>query len=78
MRPGSGGTRLKSQHLGGRGWRISDVEASLVYKVSYRTDRAIQRNPVSRQKTNKQKKNKKQNNKRQYESYIDYEVLLQL
>jgi hypothetical protein len=32
--------------LGGRGRRIS--EASLVYKVSSRTARAIQRNPVSK------------------------------
>jgi hypothetical protein len=33
--------------LGGRGRRISEFEASLVYKVSSRTARAIQRNPVS-------------------------------
>jgi hypothetical protein len=32
-----GGARLKSQHLGGRGRRISEFEASLVYKVSSRT-----------------------------------------
>jgi hypothetical protein len=38
--------------LGGRGRRISELEASLVYKVSSRTARATQRNPVS--KTNKQ------------------------
>ena len=38
---------------GGRGRRISEFEASLVYKVSSRTARAIQRNPVSK---NKQKK----------------------
>jgi hypothetical protein len=35
---------------------ISEFEASLVYKVSSRTARAIQKNPVS--------KNKKQNKKR--------------
>jgi hypothetical protein len=43
--------------LGGRGRRISEFEASLVYKVSSRTARAIQRNPVSKNKnkqTNKQ------------------------
>jgi hypothetical protein len=51
---GSGVTGLLSQHLGGRGRRISEFEASLVYKVSSRTARATQRNPVS-------KKNKKQN-----------------
>jgi hypothetical protein len=39
--------------LGGRGRQISEFEASLVYKVSSRTVRATQRNPVS-------KKNKKQ------------------
>jgi hypothetical protein len=38
--------------LGGRGRQISEFEASLVYRVSSRTARAIQRNPVS-------KKNKK-------------------
>jgi hypothetical protein len=52
--------------LGGRGRQISEFKASLVYKVSSRTDRAIQRNPVSKkQKTKKQKnkKTKKQKNK---------------
>jgi hypothetical protein len=47
--------------LGGRGKRISEFEASLVYKVSSRTTRAIQRNPVSKNKNknkNKTKKNK--------------------
>jgi hypothetical protein len=39
--------------LGGRGKRISEFEASLVYRVSSRTARAIQRNPVSKIK-NKQ------------------------
>jgi hypothetical protein len=34
--------------LGGRGRRISEFEASLVYRVSSRTARAIQRNPVSK------------------------------
>jgi hypothetical protein len=46
--------------LGGRGRQISEFEASLVYKVSSRTARAIQKNPVlKKQKT----KNKKQTNK---------------
>jgi hypothetical protein len=36
--------------LGGRGRRISEFEASLVYRVSSRTARAIQRNPVSKNK----------------------------
>jgi hypothetical protein len=50
--------------LGGRGRQISEFEASLVYKVSSRTARATQRNPVSKKpktknqnkQTNKQKK----------------------
>jgi hypothetical protein len=40
--------------LGGRGRRISKFKASLVYKMSSRTARAVQRNPVS----NKTKQNK--------------------
>jgi hypothetical protein len=54
--------------LEGRNRRISEFEASLVYKVSSRTARAIQRNPVSKNKqTNKQTntpKAPKQNNKK--------------
>jgi hypothetical protein len=34
------------------------LEASLVYRVSSRTARAIQRNPVSKKKKQKQKKKK--------------------
>jgi hypothetical protein len=50
--------------LGGRGRRISEFEVSLVYRVSSRTARATQRNPVSKNK-NKNKKNKtKQKNKK--------------
>jgi hypothetical protein len=41
--------------LGGRGRRISEFKASLVYKVSSRTARAIQRNPVSKNQKNKNK-----------------------
>jgi hypothetical protein len=36
--------------LGGRGRQISEVKANLVYKVSSRTSRATQRNPVSKTK----------------------------
>jgi hypothetical protein len=39
--------------LGGRGRQISELEASLVYKVSSRTARATQRNPVSKNKNKK-------------------------
>jgi hypothetical protein len=42
--------------LGGRGRWISEFKASLVYKVSSRTARATQKNPVW-------KKNKKQKTK---------------
>jgi hypothetical protein len=48
--------------LGGRGRQISEFEASLVYRVSSRTAKAIQGNPVSKnpnnqttKQTNKQK-----------------------
>jgi hypothetical protein len=41
--------------LGKRGRQISELEASLVYKVSSRTARAIQRNPVSKDQKTKQK-----------------------
>jgi hypothetical protein len=44
--------------LGGRGRQISKFKASLVYKVSSRTARAIQRNPVSNNQKNKTKQNK--------------------
>jgi hypothetical protein len=40
--------------LGGRGRGISEFEASLVYRVSSRTARAIQRNPVLKKTKNKQ------------------------
>jgi hypothetical protein len=40
--------------LGGRGKQISGFEASLVYKVSFRTAWAIQRNPVKKKKKNSQ------------------------
>jgi hypothetical protein len=45
--------------LGGRGKRISEFKASLVYRVSSRTFRATQKNPVSKKQTNKQTKKKK-------------------
>jgi hypothetical protein len=45
--------------LGGRGRLISEFEASLVYNVSSRTARAIQRNPVSKNQKEKKKKKKK-------------------
>jgi hypothetical protein len=47
--------------LGGRGRWISEFEASLVHKVSSRTARAVQRNPVW--KKQKRKQNQKQKTK---------------
>jgi hypothetical protein len=56
---------ITTQHLGDRGRQISESEASLVYRVSSRTARATQRNPVSKNKTkqNKTKQNKTKQNK---------------
>jgi hypothetical protein len=51
---GDGGPRLKSLYLGGRDKRISEFKASLVYTVSSRTARAIQRKPVSKKKKQKE------------------------
>jgi hypothetical protein len=47
--------------LGGRGRLISEFEASLVYKVSSRTARAIQRNHVSKKKRREEKRKEKGN-----------------
>jgi hypothetical protein len=44
--------------LGGRGRRISEFGASLVYRVSSRTARATQRNPVLKNKQTKKPPNK--------------------
>jgi hypothetical protein len=44
--------------LGGRGRQISEFEASLIYKVSSRTARATQRNPVLKNQKKKKKKEK--------------------
>jgi hypothetical protein len=45
--------------LGGRDRWISEFRASLVYKVSSRAAKTIQRNPVSK---NQKKKKEKENN----------------
>jgi hypothetical protein len=47
--------------LGGRGRWILEFEASLVYRVSSRSARATQRNPVSKKQKTKTKQNTKQN-----------------
>jgi hypothetical protein len=48
--------------LGGRGRQISEFKASLVYRVSSRTARAIQRNPVLKKTKQKKKREKEINN----------------
>jgi hypothetical protein len=53
--------------LEGRGRRISEFEASLVYKVSSRTARTIQRNSVSKKQKTKNKKQKKKKRKKRKE-----------
>jgi hypothetical protein len=50
---GSGGTSLLFQHLGGRGRQISELDANLVYRMSSRTARATQRNPVPKERKSK-------------------------
>jgi hypothetical protein len=65
--------------LEGRGRRISEFEASLVYRVSSRIARAAQRNPVSKnqnqnQKKKKKKKKKKEKRKKETSTFL-YEIL---
>jgi hypothetical protein len=50
--------------LGGRGRRISEFEASLVYRVSSRTARATQKNPVSKNQKRKRKRYNLQNTRK--------------
>jgi hypothetical protein len=50
--------------LRSRGRRISELEASQVYRVSSRTARAIQRNPVPKKTKTKNKKKKKKKERR--------------
>jgi hypothetical protein len=60
--------------LSGRGRHISEFEASLVYRVSSRTARAIQRNPVSKNQEKKWKETKE----RKYFPYTEENQLLRL
>jgi hypothetical protein len=57
--------------LGSRGRQISEFEASLVYKVSSWTARAIQRNPVSKKTKNKNQKPKKKRERERVTSALD-------
>jgi hypothetical protein len=49
--------------LGGRGRRISEFEASLVYRVSSRVQPGLHRDMLSQKKQNKTKKTKKKTQK---------------
>jgi hypothetical protein len=55
--------------LGGRVRQISEFDASLVYRVSSRTARAIQRNTVlkTKKQTEKKRKEKKRKEKKRKE-----------
>jgi hypothetical protein len=50
--------------LGGRGRWISEFEASLVYRVSFRTARAIEKPCLEKKRKRKRKKKKKKTKKR--------------
>jgi hypothetical protein len=62
--------------LGGRGRRISEFEAILVYRVSSRTAKATQKNPVSREKKKRKKERKKK--KRERERKKEKEILFEI
>jgi hypothetical protein len=65
--------------LGGRGRQISEFKDNPVYRVSSRTARATQRNPVSKnQQQQQQQKTKKQTNKKTKQKKADnfYMVIL--
>jgi hypothetical protein len=63
----------KSKYIKNR--RISEFEASLVYRVSSRTARATQRNPVSNNQKKKKKK-RKEKEKKEDISLLSYLVVL--
>jgi hypothetical protein len=55
--------------LGGRGRQISEFKASLVYKVSSRTARTTQRNPISKnQREKREKRGERERERRESES----------
>ena len=67
QQPGGGATFLYSQHQRDRGRQSSEFEASLVYKVSSRTARATQRNPVLENERKKEKKKERKKKKEREE-----------
>jgi hypothetical protein len=52
----SGGEGLESQNSGSRAGWISEFKVSLVYRASFRTARAMQRNSVSKQQQQQQER----------------------
>jgi hypothetical protein len=73
--------------LGDRDRQFSEFEASLVYKVSSRTARDIQRNPVSKnkkkrkkrkEKKRKEKKRKEKKRKEKKKRKENYQSILQV
>jgi hypothetical protein len=58
--------------LGGRGRLISEYKASLVYRVSSRTSRATQRNPVSKKQNKNLKKTQTNKTNRQKRMRITF------
>ena len=54
--------------MGGRGRQISEFKANLGYRVSPRTAKATQRNPVSKKK--KTKKGKKEKEKKEEDGSV--------
>jgi hypothetical protein len=62
--------------LGGRGRRISEFEASLIYKVRSRTARAIQRNPVSKKQEGRKEGRKGGRKEGRGDVYLSLLVLL--
>jgi hypothetical protein len=53
--------------LGGRSRQISEFKASLVYRVSSRTARATQRNPVSKKEKEKKRREEKRREEKRRE-----------
>jgi hypothetical protein len=62
--------------LGSRGRWISEFKASPIYRVSSRTARAVQRNPVSekKRKEKKRKEKKRKEKKRKKEKKLDHKT----
>jgi hypothetical protein len=57
--------------LGGRGRQSSEFKVSLVYRVSSRTAKATQRNPVSGKKERKKEKEKEKKRKEKKKQFQD-------